>query len=317
MDIAPQFSSGCCQHHLNCFRYLRNKKMERSTTKLLPLDLATFAYISISAIFMTLCSWKLSGIGVHLLVRLGFVMVAWWLIVAEQKSSKVLLSFFRRAYPLAFLGYFYSETDYLNNLLFSNFDPNIFSLEQSLFGFQPSISFFQHFPMPWFSELMNFGYFSYYFLVFGLTVWLFIRNRKMFDYSLFVIVFSFYIYYLIFIAFPVAGPQYFLPESLRHIPNSGIFREMVVLVERLGEGPTAAFPSSHVGIGIIIIILCAKYAKPLLAWVLPLVFILCLSTVYVKAHYAIDVLAGFISAPLIYLVSSHTYRWLVKFAMRR
>ncbi len=287
--------------------------MERSGIRLFPLDIATLAYIFITAIFMSIFSGRLNSVWLHLLIRFAFVILMGWIIVLDKKGSSIVLTFLRRAYPLAFLGYFYSETDYLNNLIFSNFDPEILNLEQSIFGFQPSISFYQHFPMPWFSELMNFGYFSYYFLVFGLTVWLFIRNRKMFDYSLFVVVFSFYIYYLIFIIFPVAGPQYFLPEPFRHIPNSGIFREMVVWVERLGEGPTAAFPSSHVGIGIIITILCAKYARALLAWVLPLVFILCLSTVYIKAHYAVDVAAGLISAPLILLLSSRTYQWLVKF----
>jgi len=291
--------------------------MVRSSTKIFPLDIATFTYISITAIFMSLFSWKLSIIWIHLLLRLAFVLVIWWLIIIEKKRSNTVLSFIRMAYPLAFLGYFYSETDYLNNLFFDNFDPTIFNLEQSIFGFQPSISFFHHFPLPWFSELMNLGYFSYYFIVFGLTVWLFIKNRQKFEKSLFVIVFSFYLYYLIFIAFPVAGPQYYLPESLRHIPNSGIFREMVVLVERFGEGPTAAFPSSHVGMGIILVILCTLYAKPLLKWITPLIIILFFSTVYIKAHYAIDAIAGFISAPILFFLATQTYQWLTKFIEHR
>jgi len=75
----------------------------------------------------------------------------------------------------------------------------------------------------------------------------------------------------------------------------------------MGEGPTAAFPSSHVGIVLILLYLANKFTPKLLKWLIPISILLILSTVYIKAHYVVDVIAGILSFPTIYWLSSASY----------
>jgi len=154
---------------------------------------------------------------------------------------------------------------------------------------------------------MSFGYLSYYFLIFLLAYWIYKYKYEKFSFVIFMICMSFYIYYIIFIIFPVAGPQFYLSPPYNQVPDAYIFRDLLKFVQSIGEKPAAAFPSSHVGITCIVIYLSVKFAPKLLKWFVPIGTLLILSTVYIKAHYVIDVAAGFLSFPAIYWISSHTY----------
>ena len=70
----------------------------------------------------------------------------------------------------------------------------------------------------------------------------------------------------------------------------------------MGERPTAAFPSSHVGVSTILMIMAWRGSKKLFACLLPLYLLLCGATVYIQAHYLIDAIAGFISAFVLYVL---------------
>ena len=83
---------------------------------------------------------------------------------------------------------------------------------------------------------------------------------------------------------------------------------MVADAHDAGERPTAAFPSSHVGVSTILMLLVWQArARRLFFWMLPIYVLLCLSTVYIMAHYAIDVLGGWLSAILFYAGLSFVY----------
>jgi len=275
---------------------------------LYPIDLITLAYILLTGIFIIFSSGKLQNEFAHLSVRIFFIIIIGLLIYLNHVFPEKLIQFLRHFYPLALLSYFYPETDYLNNIFFPNLDPFLANLEVTIFGGHPSIWFAEYFHWRWFSELMNFGYFSYYFLIFIVCFWLYWKSYENFSYGIFIVCMSFYMYYILFILFPVAGPQYYLTPPDNQVPDGYVFREAVKLVHSMGEGPTAAFPSSHVGILLILIYLAYKFARNLLKWLIPIGILLFLSTVYIKAHYVIDVIAGILSFPTMYWVSSHTYQ---------
>ncbi len=206
--------------------------------------------------------------------------------------------------------WFYGETAFMNNIIFDSFDSFLLKADFWLFGFQPSIEFSKIFNQFWFNELMNFGYFSYYFLTFLVCFIIYLRNRKQSFKVIFIISFSFYIYYLIFSIFPEVVPQYYFSQPMSQIPDAGFFREAVKFVQSVGEQPTGAFPSSHIGISIIFLIISKKYSSVLFWFILPFVIILFPATIYIKAHYFIDVIAGIITAPLIYQLSIKVWKLL-------
>jgi membrane-associated phospholipid phosphatase len=206
------------------------------------------------------------------------------------------------------------------------------SAEQWLFNCQPSVEFSKLCPDIWFSEPFNMGYFAYYPLIAIVAIYYFVFKFEWFEKASFVIVTSFFLYYLIYIFVPVAGPQFYFPaigmdnvEACNFLsigdyfnhnaillpgPNfeQGLFFELVEASQEVGERPTAAFPSSHVGISTILMIMAWRVNKNLCYGLTPFYVLLCCATVYIQAHYLIDVFAGLISAVVIYILSTWMYK---------
>lgn len=92
--------------------------------------------------------------------------------------------------------------------------------------------------------------------------------------------------------------------------DHGFFFNLVEASQEVGERPTAAFPSSHVGISTIVMIMAYRVNKKLCYFLAPFYVLLCCATVYIQAHYLIDVIAGWISAVCIYITATYMYkRW--------
>jgi membrane-associated phospholipid phosphatase len=87
----------------------------------------------------------------------------------------------------------------------------------------------------------------------------------------------------------------------------GFFYRMVRSAQDTGERPTAAFPSSHIGISLILLYLVFPYSKKIFVALLPFVILLSLATVYIQAHYLVDAIAGVISSVLVFLLSSYLF----------
>lgn len=225
----------------------------------------------------------------------------------KLKWFKTNYSIVLQMFPFILLGFFYSETALINTIFTDFKDVWFFTMDERIFGFQPSIEFSKVFSANWFSELMCFGYISYYFIVFGIPILCFTSNKESLSRNVFIIITSFLIYYLIFIFLPVEGPQFYFPFPDNKLNGSGFFHFLLQIAHDLGEGTTGAFPSSHVGVAFICLILLFKYSKRWLLLFLPLTLILCLSTVYIKAHYFVDVLGGIISAPVFYVITNRLY----------
>jgi membrane-associated phospholipid phosphatase len=64
----------------------------------------------------------------------------------------------------------------------------------------------------------------------------------------------------------------------------------------------AAFPSSHVALALIAFILNWKYNRYLIPLYMPLTILLFVSTVYLYAHYFVDIPAGIVTGIGLYLL---------------
>ena len=67
-------------------------------------------------------------------------------------------------------------------------------------------------------------------------------------------------------------------------------------VYRVFEAPGAALPSSHVAVALCTVYFSFHYLRPIRYAHLALACLLCLSTVYCRYHYVVDVLAGLLTA---------------------
>ena len=308
-------------------------KRVESSKGLFAVERISLIYNAITTILIVLLFSRMDHPGVMLLERAGIVAITFGLIYLYQKYPCRLSAFIRMVVQMSFLAYWYPDTFEFNRL-FPNLDCFFASAEQFLFGCQPSVEFSQLCPDIWFSEPFNMGYFAYYPLIAIVAIYYFVFKFEWFEKASFVIVTSFFLYYLIYIFVPVAGPQFYFPaigmdnveacnflaigDYFNHnailLPGpgfeQGLFFELVEASQEVGERPTAAFPSSHVGISTILMIMAWRVNKKLCYVLTPFYVLLCCATVYIQAHYLIDVFAGWVSAVCIYILSTWMYkRW--------
>ena len=308
-------------------------KRVESSKGLFAVERISLIYNAITTILIVLLFSRMDHPGMMLLERAGIVAITFGLIYLYQKYPCRLSAFVRMVVQMSFLAYWYPDTFEFNRL-FPNLDCFFASAEQWLFNCQPSVEFSKLCPDIWFSEPFNMGYFAYYPLIAIVAIYYFVFKFEWFEKASFVIVTSFFLYYLIYIFVPVAGPQFYFPaigmdnvEACNFLsigdyfnhnaillpgPNfeQGLFFDLVEASQEVGERPTAAFPSSHVGISTILMIMAWRVNRKLCYGLTPFYVLLCGATVYIQAHYLIDVFAGWISAVGIYIFSTWMYkRW--------
>ena len=243
-------------------------------------------------------------------VRLLFLIIFLAFLFLKNKISSKIFYLAEGITIYALMTFLYKETATLNTLIFPKIDEFISNLDQNIFNSQPSIEFSKHFNSLFFSELFYFGYFCYYLLplvVFGVLYKFLPQKIEEFG---FILITSFLLYYFIFIIIPAEGPQFYFTFPDNYIEAQGIFGNLVKLIQKNGEAPTAAFPSSHVGISWIVIFWLYQNFRKSVKYFLPFVILLMFSTVYIKAHYFVDVVAGFLTAPIVFFLTFKFYKFL-------
>lgn len=302
---------------------------------LFAVETISLIYNALTTLLILLLYSRMDHPGTMLLERLGIVGLTFTLIYLYQAFPCRLTAFVRMAVQLSLLAYWYPDTFEFNRL-FPNLDHLFAATEQTMFHCQPSVEFCLCCPSIWFSEPFNMGYFFYYPMMLIVVVYYFLNRFEWFEKICFVLITSFFIYYFVYIIVPVAGPQFYFPaigmdkvnacifpaigDYFNHndilVPSSGFekgfFYQLVEASQEVGERPTAAFPSSHVGISTIVMLMALRADKKLALYLLPFYVLLCCATVYIQAHYLIDSIAGFVSAFFVYQVSTLMYKkWFI------
>ena len=308
-------------------------KIERKPRKgLLPVEWITMSYLLLTLMLILFCYTKITDPEPMITgrLRIAATTLALW---AVYRLIPCQFTRICRVIPqLLLLSWWYPDT-YEINRIFPNLDHLFAEYEQMVFGCQPALLFSQAVTNPVFSEVMHMGYGSYYGLIFLVCLfYLFFRYQE-FERTSFIVLSAFFIYYVIFNFLPVTGPQYYyLAAGLDNIahgvfPNvgdyfathsdclpipgyaDGFFYKFVASAHAAGEAPTGAFPSSHVGVTTILLILAWRTRNRLLFFfILALYIPMCFATVYIQAHYAIDVIGGWISAVIIYFCLSRVWK---------
>ena len=293
---------------------------------LLAVEWIAIGYLLLTLLMMAVLWDKLVSPEQMIKGRITFVLVtlaAWgvyWL-----KPCRLTM-FLRIAVQMVFLSWWYPDTYELNRIL-PNLDHMFAGCEQAVFDCQPALLFAQKAPWGWFSELMCMGYISYFPRMTILLIYYFFYRYNEFLKAAFVLLGAFFIFYVIFIFLPVTGPQFYYlavgPEKIAAgvFPNlgdwflthsermavpgwtDGFFYHLLEMAHNAGERPTAAFPSSHVGITTVVMLLAHHtHCRKLVLGMLPFYILMCLSTVYILAHYAIDALTGLFTGVVLYFV---------------
>jgi membrane-associated phospholipid phosphatase len=259
-----------------------------------PFDLIAIFYLFVVALFILIFHSGLHLWWLYFLTHLGIIFLIFFVLPPEGVKRSKWIEFLRYWYPLGLFIFLYEETGALNHLVFKGYFSHIFiSIDQWIFGFQPSIEFSRCFSHPFIKEYMSFSYFTYYLLIPFMGTILYSKGKfREFDLLMFSSSMTFYLCFFIFILFPVAGPQFQFPELRERKLEGYIFSEFLNLILEFGEIENGAFPSSHVAIAMVVLLFCYRYEPKIAHFLSFFILMLCISTVYINAHYFIDVPGG-------------------------
>ncbi len=199
-------------------------------------------------------------------------------------------------YPLLLVAPLYAEFGLLNDQIgldriFAN-DRQIQSLEALIFGGQVSYTLIRDYPSVLLSWILHLAYLAYYPMVLIGPIWLTFRREPHRARSVLLATLIAYIFcYVIFVLYPVAGPNY----AFEH--PTGPVREVLparIVYAALARGSSvgAAFPSSHVAATVAATLALWINWKPLGKQLTVPCILLILGTVYCQMHYAVDASAG-------------------------
>ncbi len=178
----------------------------------------------------------------------------------------------------------------------TTFDARLIAVDHAIFGVHPTV-WLERLINPQLTDLLQFAYISYYFIPVSLGVVLIARGRfGEFEEVLFGILLCFYLSYIGYLLVPAIGPRF----TLSHLQTGSLqvspFIETIQdALNALEKNKTDAFPSGHTAVSLMTLYYAWKEReKKLFAGLIPLVTALIISTVYLRYHYVIDVIAGIV-----------------------
>jgi len=177
----------------------------------------------------------------------------------------------------------------------TTFDSHLIAIDHAIFGVHPTV-WLERLINPLLTGLLQFAYISYYFIFPLLSLVLIARGDgfRKFEEALFGILLCFYLTYVGYLLVPAIGPRF----TLSHLQTGDLqvysFIETIQnALNSLEKNKTDAFPSGHTAVSLITLYYAWKEREKILfAVLIPLVTGLIISTVYLRYHYVIDVIAG-------------------------
>ncbi|HYM21250.1 MAG TPA: phosphatase PAP2 family protein [Candidatus Kapabacteria bacterium] len=255
-----------------------------------------------------------------ILLNLGAVILIifffnWFSLTSDAKWMRALHTF----YIIPLVLYLFKIVEKLSFPIHGqDFDSVLISVDRTLFGTDPTVWLFHHFPIvPVITEILQICYFSYYFLPVIVALELFERRHKHreddhssddLEMLRFVIVYGFLLSYVSYLILPGVGPRFtlhdfstleqelpgiWLTHGIRWLINSGEnIASTMTNADAMRVVTRDVFPSGHTEMTLLSILLAFRFRVRWRWVVLTLGSGLIFSTVYLRYHYVIDVIGG-------------------------
>jgi membrane-associated phospholipid phosphatase len=211
--------------------------------------------------------------------------------------------FWRHWYPHLFFLFCFEELAQLMTLVTPNWqDAKLIAFDHWLTGVHPSI-WLEQFATPGRNEFMQLAYLTYfvYLLVLGGILY-FRREWKAYWSVMTYSMVGYSIGYVIAMFFPIESPWFSMAGMWKAPLNGGPITATINFIEHYGRVRGAAFPSAHVA-GSIAVLWGAWRFRRWLFWVMaPLVFLMCVSTIWGRYHYVADIFGGIVTGTLGYVI---------------
>lgn len=186
------------------------------------------------------------------------------------------------------------------------------ALDEELFGVQPCV-WAERFVTPARTELMQLLYMSFLWIAPSTSVILLLQKRRReFRAATMAVLVCFFLGYFLYVLFPAAPPRlvfvYDFTRSLEGYPR--IFSTLSARAfALLPVDSRAAFPSLHAAVSLVVLIHAWRHVRAWFWILLPFAVGLWISTIYLRHHFVVDLIAGWALAPLAVFVAPRLDAW--------
>ena len=188
----------------------------------------------------------------------------------------------------------------------------LIALDDMMFGVQPCV-WAEQFITPARTEVMQFLYLNFLWIAPSASLLLLLRRRSSeFRAATLGVIACFYLGYALYVLFPAAPPRlvlvYDFTKNLRGYPM-GFSNLSAQAFALLPVDSRAAFPSLHTAVSLVVLFYAWRYLRVWFWILLPFVLGLWVSTVYLRHHYVVDLIAGWLLAPFAVWVAPRLDAW--------
>lgn len=236
---------------------------------------------------------------------IGFAVIS-----SKYKGGK-LFTLVRRLYIIPVVFFIYSNIHLFIPLVNPyDYDNVLIAWDFAIFGVNPT-EWLGQFATPLLTEYLQFTYMMFYVIPFVLGVEFTLREKddRFFEFAR-IVIFGFFVSYLLYFFMPAIGPRFTIHEftsmntELPGLFLTNIFRDMV----NAGGGISPStinpadiinrdcMPSGHTMMTFMSVILAFKFQSRFKWIILIIGMSLIFSTVYLRYHYVVDVMAGILFA---------------------
>lgn len=214
-----------------------------------------------------------------------------WIVRVKPQWKSV-----RDAMPFVFCANIYAN---LHDLIRFYNAPDItgalYQWDVALFGFEPTI-WAERFAHPVLTDLFTVCYWLFYVLGPMLGLFLYIKKDfRAFRCTMVSIVLCLYLGYIGYVAWPASAPRLFIPDAysvpLHGSPVLDYTRAATVAVPLTAHG---AFPSLHCAVALLAVLVAWRRLRWFSWFQMPFAAGLVVGTVYLRHHWVVDILAGFV-----------------------
>ncbi|HEV8658337.1 MAG TPA: phosphatase PAP2 family protein [Thermoanaerobaculia bacterium] len=173
-------------------------------------------------------------------------------------------------------------------------DPFLLKIDRWLFGETPAVVL-DPYARAWITQPLTIAYFLHLVLPPVLAMLWYRRDLLIFRQFLLTILVAGMIGSIGYIAVPAVGPGVAFPNLFHHKLSGEIYGSVTEFLDS-ARAMRDAFPSLHIGLSTIVLYYAWLRDRVTFAWMLPLIVGNWISTIYLRYHYMIDVIAGFVIA---------------------
>ena len=260
------------------------------------MNLSDRIYVAVHAALTVLVCVRLSHVThAQWYVAWNALVIAAIVLLARKRNSGPLWQFAHDWLPALLFMTVFEEVSFLSLSLRPEWQNEIvIAWESAIFPVPPG-EWLRRYSAPWFSELLEFGYFTFYPLYPVVAGVLWARRQRpqfsgAFRHLTDALSVGYAVCYAAYLVFPIRSPSH--NAGLTPPSEGGPFHSLVRLIQGHAGVHGNAFPSAHIMLGFAVLVFAFRYLPRLAPWLLVCVLLMSVGAVYDGYHYALDAVAG-------------------------